>query len=81
MQLCMIFVSLQDHNAHGPEFLKHMHRLNTLTGANITASLHMTLLLLFDLYTYLILCAVVFAMLSICILYLSLAVYDIMGSV
>lgn len=26
----------RDHDSHGPEFLKHMHRLNKLTGANIT---------------------------------------------
>jgi len=26
----------QDHDSHGPEFLKHMRRLNELTGANIT---------------------------------------------
>lgn len=26
----------KDHNAHGPEFLKHMHRINKLSGANIT---------------------------------------------
>lgn len=26
----------KDHNAHGPEFLKHMHRINKETGASIT---------------------------------------------
>jgi len=35
-----IFCSvLQDHDSHGPEFLKHMYRLNKLTGANITVRL------------------------------------------
>jgi hypothetical protein len=26
----------QDHDAHGPEFLSHMYRVNKLTSANIT---------------------------------------------
>ncbi|XP_062980457.1 DNA-dependent metalloprotease SPRTN [Elgaria multicarinata webbii] len=26
----------KDHDSHGPEFCKHMHRINRLTGANIT---------------------------------------------
>ncbi|CAI5770529.1 sprT-like domain-containing protein Spartan [Podarcis lilfordi] len=26
----------KDHESHGPEFCKHMHRINRLTGANIT---------------------------------------------
>eukprot|EP00794_Sanderia_malayensis_P020164 gene20164-22139_t len=26
----------KDHDAHGPEFLKHMHRINKQTGTNIT---------------------------------------------
>ncbi|XP_077202514.1 DNA-dependent metalloprotease SPRTN [Paroedura picta] len=26
----------KDHDSHGPEFCKHMHRINHLTGANIT---------------------------------------------
>ncbi|XP_067140593.1 DNA-dependent metalloprotease SPRTN-like isoform X2 [Centruroides vittatus] len=28
--------TLLDHDSHGPEFLKHMFRINKLTGANIT---------------------------------------------
>ena len=28
----------QDHDAHGPEFLKLMKRINQETGANITVS-------------------------------------------
>ena len=35
---------LQDHDAHGPEFLKHMYRLNELTGANITVRLYFCVL-------------------------------------
>lgn len=26
----------KDREGHGPEFCKHMHRINRLTGANIT---------------------------------------------
>ena len=26
----------KDREGHGPEFYKHMHRINRLTGANIT---------------------------------------------
>ena len=33
------FLILQDHDSHGPEFHKHMFRINKLTGANITVSL------------------------------------------
>ena len=29
----------QDHDAHGPEFLKHMHRINAESGAHITVSM------------------------------------------
>ena len=29
----------QDHDAHGPEFLKHMQRINAESGAKITVSI------------------------------------------
>ena len=29
----------QDHDGHGPEFLKHMQRINAESGANITVSI------------------------------------------
>ncbi len=29
---------MQDHDGHGPEFCKHMNRLNQLTGTNISVS-------------------------------------------
>lgn len=32
----MINVSSKDRDGHGPEFLKHMVRINDATGANIT---------------------------------------------
>uniref|UniRef100_T1JGT5 Protein with SprT-like domain at the N terminus n=1 Tax=Strigamia maritima TaxID=126957 RepID=T1JGT5_STRMM len=31
-----VTVNNKDHDAHGPEFLSHMHRINKLTGANVT---------------------------------------------
>ena len=33
-----LFIVTQDHDAHGPEFLKHMQRINMESGANITVS-------------------------------------------
>ena len=34
----LIFATLQDHDGHGPEFLKHMHRINSTTGAHLSVS-------------------------------------------
>jgi len=33
------FSVLQDHDGHGPEFHKHMYRINGETGTNISVSL------------------------------------------
>ncbi len=33
-----ILIFLQDRDGHGPEFQKHMNRLNKQTGTNITVS-------------------------------------------
>jgi len=33
----------KDRESHGPEFCKHMRRINRLTGANVTVSeIHLT---------------------------------------
>ena len=40
--ICMNGLCLQDHDAHGPEFLKHMNRINSSTGAHLSVSFYDT---------------------------------------
>jgi hypothetical protein len=34
----MVILILQDHDSHGPEFHKHMLRINKSSGSNITVT-------------------------------------------
>ena len=40
--ICVYGLYLQDHDGHGPEFLKHMHRINSSTGAHLSVSFYDT---------------------------------------
>ena len=40
--ICVNGLCLQDHDAHGPEFLKHMNRINSSTGAHLSVSFYDT---------------------------------------